>query len=126
MLWLDKILSHTALVKAKNKQLVQYSNQIDYLRQLLTAVNEDYLEGDSMYAIIASQKAKLCSDFFSQLKEEQQKNEELKRQVNDLELKYSKDINEVIMDLARREGEILSLKHMLDRYELELEKLKER
>ncbi len=97
MVWIDKLLSRTALVKAKNKQLQQYSNQIDYLTQRLTAVNEDLLEGDNIYAIIAWQKAKLCGDFFEQLKNEQQKNEKL-------------------------ENEILALKHMLDRYEEELEK----
>lgn len=97
MIWLDKLLSHTALVKAKNKQLQQYSDQIDYLIKLLfdTDVNIEGID----YAKIAQRKARLCHEFFTQLKEKEKENEKL-------------------------EIEIMSLKHMLDRYEEDLDKLR--
>lgn len=111
MAWLDKILSHTSLVKAKNKQLQQYSDHISYLEELLDDYRKECIELNQIliknkstdknidYAEIAKRKAELCSEFFTQLKEEQQKNEKL-------------------------ENEIVSLKHMLDRYEQELDKLR--
>lgn len=100
MNWFDKLISHTALVKAKNKQLQQYDEQIVYLRNLVTdLIDDDEIVEGVDYAGIAKRKAELCSSFFTQLKKEQQKNEKL-------------------------ENEIFSLKHMLDRYEEELEKLR--
>lgn len=100
MKWFDKLISHTALVKAKNNQLQQYDAQIVYFRNLVTdLIDDDEIVEGIDYASIAKRKAELCSSFFTQLKEEQQKNEKL-------------------------ENEIFSLKHMLDRYEEELEKLR--
>lgn len=100
MKWFDKLLSHTALVKAKNKQLQEHSDYITYLKSVVTDLIDDHeiVEGVD-YAEIAKRKARLASEFFTQLKKEQQKNEKL-------------------------ENEIFSLKHMLDRYEEELEKLR--
>lgn len=100
MHWFDKLISHTALVKTKNKQLQEYKDHITYLKNLVTdLIDDDVIVEGIDYAEIAKRKAELASEFFTQLKEEQQKNEKL-------------------------ENEIFSLKHMLDRYEDELEKLR--
>lgn len=125
MLWLDKILSHSELVKAKNKQLQGYADQISYLNNLVTDLIDDneIVEGID-YALIAKRKSELCAQFFTQLNEEQQKNKELKRQVEHLEGKYLNDTTNLRYDLKRQEYEINALKHMLDRYEYELENMK--
>lgn len=111
MVCLDRLLSHTALVKAKNKQLQQYSDHISYLEELLHDYRDECIELNQIinnngeitkgidYVKIEKRKARLCHEFFTQLKEEQKKNEKL-------------------------EIEIMALKHMLDRYEQELDELR--
>lgn len=112
MLWLDKLLSHTGFVKANNKKLQQYSEHISYLEELVDDYRKECIElnrlyiqnkptdEDIDYVKIAKRKSRLCNEFFSQLKEEQQKSEDLKRQLKNLETKYTNDTNELIMEFA--------------------------
>lgn len=123
MLWFDKLISHTALVKSKNKQLQEYEDHITYLRNLvLDLIDDDEIVTGIDYGKIAKRKAELYSECFTELKEEQQKNKKLERQIEDLERKYMCDANDFIADINRQGEEIRALKHMIDRYEEEHEK----
>lgn len=122
MRWFDKLISHTALVKSKNEQLQKYSDHITYLRKLVIDLIDDaeIVEGID-YAEIAKRKAELCNEFFTELKEEQQKNKKLERQIEDLRRKSLINISDLLSDLNCKDIEINALKHMLDRYEDEHE-----